>query len=165
MKPSITSSILAVSLLMIAFLSASAERIEQPIKYNHKKHVKELEMDCTECHRYAKTMARATIPNIEVCQDCHAEPMTDSGEEKKLVSYITKGEKIPWVKVYRVPSNVYFSHRRHTVLAGIDCTVCHGDIGKLDKPVTRQLVRISMKNCLKCHEKEKAETDCTRCHR
>lgn len=154
-----------VSLTAVFAASVCAKRINQPIQYNHKKHVQELGMECTECHRYAKSMVRATIPNIEVCQDCHSEPMTESAEEQKLVKYIIDNEKIPWKKIYRVKPHVYFSHRRHTVLAELDCSVCHGDVSEMERPFTRQPVRVSMNNCMKCHENNNVDNDCTRCHR
>jgi len=160
----IEAAVYAAMFVLLSALPVGA--VDQPIPYNHKKHVKDLELDCTECHRYAKTMARATIPNIEVCSTCHSdEPLTDSPAEKVLLDYIKKGEKIPWRKVYRVPSHVYFSHRRHTVLAGLPCERCHGDVGSRTQPVEKQLVPIKMKRCLECHEKKGVDTDCTRCHR
>lgn len=138
----------------------------QPIKYSHKLHVQDNDMECTDCHIYAESLARATIPNIEVCGDCHAdEPMTDSPEEQKVIDYVTESKKIPWMKVYRVPPHVYFSHRRHTALAGIECATCHGDVEEMTEPIRRPLVPVSMGRCIACHESRGVDNDCTRCHR
>jgi hypothetical protein len=123
-------------------------------------------MECTECHIYAESHARATIPNIEVCADCHAdEPMTDSVEEQKLIEYVTEGRKIPWTMIYRVPSHVYFSHRRHTALAQIECAVCHGNVEEMTEPIHEPFVAVSMNGCVACHERRGVDNDCTRCHR
>ena len=123
-------------------------------------------MECTDCHLYVETHARATIPNIEVCEDCHSEePTTDSVEEQKLIDYVTRGEKIPWTKIYRVPSHVYFSHRRHTALGGISCITCHGNIEEMTVPPDEQFVSVSMNWCIDCHEKNQVDNECTRCHR
>ena len=156
-----------VSLLFASCTSTGeAASNKQPIKYNHKLHVQENDMECVDCHRYARTHARATIPNIEVCGDCHAdEPTSDSPEEAKLITYVTEGRKIPWAKIYRVPSHVYFSHRRHTTIAQIDCATCHGNVEEMTTPLTRPLTKISMKRCLECHERNRVDNDCTRCHR
>lgn len=153
--------------VLVPAVLVDARSIKQPLAYNHKKHVQELEIECVECHRYAKSMARATIPNIEVCSTCHSdgEPLTDSPAEKQLLDYIKAGGKIPWQKVYRVPSHVYFSHRRHTVLAELPCEQCHGDVGAKEKPLEKQLVPVKMQRCLDCHEEKGVNNDCTRCHR
>lgn len=155
-----------LSLLVSCSGPSSGRGTDQPIQYNHRLHVQELELKCGECHRYAATHARATIPNIEVCADCHSdEPNSDSPDEARLIEYIDKGEKIPWRKVYRVGDHVYFSHRRHTSIAGIDCIACHGDIRTMTTPITKQSVPISMDRCIRCHEERKAATDCVACHR
>ncbi len=73
-------------------------------------------------------------------------------------------EEIPWKRLYRVPPDVYFSHRRHVVLGEIECQTCHGDIGKSSMPPSRPL-KISMKKCLKCHERRNVNNDCISCHR
>lgn len=139
---------------------------KQPVAYNHQIHVQENDMECTDCHIYAKTNARATIPNIEVCVDCHSdEPMTDSEEEQKVIDYIERGERIPWVKIYRVPTHVYFSHRRHTTLGQIDCVTCHGNVAEMTTPPDRPQLPTDMDTCIECHEQNQIGVDCTRCHR
>ncbi len=139
--------------------------IVQPIQYNHKKHIEDAELDCTDCHIYVESNAKATIPNIEICSNCHSdEPMTDSPEEEKLLSYIEKGEKIPWVQIYSVPDHVYFSHRRHVTIGNLECKTCHGNVPELIKPAPHQLIQISMNNCIDCHREKGIERDCIGCH-
>ena len=146
--------------------TSEASSDKQPIQYNHLLHVQENDMECIECHQYAESRARATIPNIEVCEDCHSdEPMTESAEEAKLIEYVTEGRRIPWIKVYRVPAHVYFSHRRHTALGQIDCVICHGSAEELTTPFDKPLVPVSMNRCMECHERNGVDNDCTRCHR
>jgi hypothetical protein len=146
--------------------SGEAASHKQPITYNHQVHVEENDMECTDCHLYVETRARATIPNIEVCGECHSdEPMTESAEEQKVVDYVSRGEKIPWLKIYRVPSHVYFSHRRHTALGEIACATCHGDMERMTTPPPKPAVPISMDRCMGCHEQNQVSNDCTRCHR
>ena len=159
----------ALVVLLLAFggaiVWATLRPIEQPIAFNHHKHVSELEMECVDCHVYAVNGVRATIPNIEVCGDCHDEALTDSPEETHLVEYVTAEERVPWRKIYRVPQHVYFSHRRHTKLGEIDCTVCHGAIGERTEPVTRPLISITMDRCIRCHRESGVSNDCLLCHR
>ncbi len=139
--------------------------IEQPISFNHRLHVEDLGSDCTDCHLYAETGVRATIPNIEVCADCHEEAQTESGEEARLVEYIQAAERVPWQKIYRVPDHVYFSHRRHTTLAEIACETCHGEMRTRDTPMPRAAVAINMDFCMDCHYDAGVSNDCLLCHR
>lgn len=146
-------------------LSLAFRPVEQPIAFNHRLHVEELGSECTDCHLYARTGMRATIPNLEVCSDCHEEAQTESPEEARLVEYIQTAVPIPWRKVYWVPDHVYFSHRRHTAIADIDCSTCHGAIEAKETPVTRRDVRLTMGRCMACHEETGTSNDCILCHR
>jgi len=160
---------IVVVLITAASLVACShtETVQQPINYNHRIHVVDQELECTDCHEHARDLARATIPKIDVCADCHDpdSPLSKSPEEAKLLGYIRRGENVPWCKVYRVPSHVYFSHRRHTAIGQIECNVCHGEMEKRVNAVSRQAVPVKMKTCLQCHRKRGVDTDCTRCHR
>ena len=160
----------AVAMLALTALVTGAAGIwgksaTQPIAFNHQKHVVELGMECTECHQHAVEGARATIPNSPVCAMCHEEPQTDSSQEARVVKYIQDGEQIPWQIVNWMPDHVYFSHRRHTAIAGIDCEVCHGPIREQSEPLRRPLRHLSMETCIDCHEASGASTDCVSCHK
>jgi len=144
---------------------ARGQLVGQPIGYSHAVHVQDNDMECVDCHQYVMEGARATIPNIEVCGDCHDEQIGDSPEEAKVVEYVTRGERIPWQKVYQVPESVYFSHRRHTAIGQIACEVCHGAVGERMLPVSRPAVRVSMNRCIGCHLEREVSVDCVACHR
>jgi hypothetical protein len=148
-----------------AILFQGFKPVQQPIAFNHKLHVGDLGAECADCHLYAVTGVRATIPNTEVCADCHMDAQTDSAEEARLVEYIAAGEVIPWRKIYRVPEDVYFSHRRHAGIGEIECQTCHGAVAESERPVSRPAVRISMDGCIECHEEMGASNDCLHCHR
>lgn len=139
--------------------------IQQPIDFNHNLHIDSVGMDCVDCHLYARSGVRATIPNIEVCAGCHEEPQGDSPEEIRVVEYIGEQALIPWRKVYWIPSHVYFSHRRHTEAGGIECETCHGDMRSRERPVVRPLVDLSMGACIDCHDATDTSNDCVLCHR
>ena len=139
--------------------------IEQPIAFNHRLHVEDLGSDCTDCHLYAETGVRATIPNIEVCADCHEEAQTESEEEARLVAYIQSEELVPWRKIYRVPDHVYFSHRRHTTLGNLACETCHGQVEILETPLSRPETDLGMDFCMDCHNESGVSNDCLLCHR
>ena len=144
--------------------SVGGQSVIQPIAFNHRIHVQDVEIECTDCHLHAVDGVRATIPNIELCAECHEEPVSDSAEEALAVDYIQEGVPIPWRKIYVVPDHVYFSHRRHTQVAEIECRVCHGDMEDRNDPLTRSLVNLNMDACMRCHEQEGASNDCVHCH-
>lgn len=161
----------AIAFLLTASVGLSAcsrtEAVQQPINYNHRLHVVDQELECTDCHEHARDLARATIPSTDICAECHdpESPNSDSPEEAKLLKYIERGEDVPWKKVYRVADHVYFSHRRHTVLAQLECSACHGEMEQRENAVDRQAVPMTMKTCVNCHKESGVSTDCTRCHR
>lgn len=157
-------AILAVTTAGVV-LSVTLRPIEQPIQFSHRLHVEDLGAECTDCHAYARTGVRATIPNTGTCADCHYEPLTDSEEETRLTEFIESGNPIPWRKVYWVEDHVFFSHRRHTAVAGLDCAICHGPVGERDEPVTQPLISITMDRCMQCHEEMEVTNDCIACHR
>lgn len=160
-------SVVAVVVVATAgvVLSVTFRPIEQPIEFNHRLHVEDLGAECADCHAYALTGVRATIPNLATCADCHDEPLTESEEEIRLTELIEAGTPIPWRKIYWVEDHVYFSHRRHTAVAEIGCDVCHGSVGEMERPPTRPITRITMNKCMQCHEEMEASNDCIVCHR
>lgn len=139
-------------------------RVEQPLEYSHKIHTEMLK--CEECHAGVINSASATIPDIKVCMGCHTdEPLSNSPEEKKLISYIKNNQNIPWKRIYRNPVHVYFSHSRHVSVAKLACEKCHGDMGKTVRPPSRALVGLDMGDCIACHEKNKVDKSCITCHK
>ncbi|MFQ5946278.1 MAG: cytochrome c3 family protein [Anaerolineae bacterium] len=153
--------------------------IKQPIEFPHKTHV-EMNLECTSCHERAEIDAAAGRPATELCLSCHSEEEAE-GELKKLQAFGEKGEEIPWRRVWRLPSHVFFSHRIHVAVAKVKCQTCHGPMETLDRPPPRPLRALSMKDCIGCHEKRegsnqkgttlvkvvarRASTDCLACHR
>ena len=149
---------------VVAAIARARRPLPQPLAFNHQLHVEEMGAECTDCHLYALSGVRATIPNIAVCADCHEEAQGESAAEARLVEYIQAGEPIPWIKVTTMPDHVYFSHRRHAAIAEIECETCHGPVGQRSEPVVRPAVDMSMDHCMDCHEASGASNDCIWCH-
>lgn len=166
-RPALLGLVAALMALAVAGVTVATARrpAAQPIAFNHRLHVEQVELACTDCHLHATSGARATIPNVTVCGDCHAEALTDSPEEARVVAHVKAGTPIPWRKVYWVPDHVFFSHRRHTAIAGIECATCHGGVAQREVPLTRRLVPVTMDRCMECHARTGASNDCILCHR
>jgi c(7)-type cytochrome triheme protein len=96
---------------------------------------------------------------------CHVAPLTKSPEEEKIRKYSAKGEKMAWQRIYRMPGDVLFSHRRHVALAKVECSTCHGNMAEQATPPARPLVNQTMEWCIACHQEKRASVDCNACHR
>ncbi len=158
--------------------------IQQPIVFPHKKHAGDLALPCTTCHQRAENDAVAGRPPTALCLGCHMGGDSKSQEIKKLRAYGEKGQEIPWKRVWRLPSHVFFPHRIHVTVAKVKCQTCHGPMETLTRPPPRALRELSMNDCIDCHAKWKSArdnqekagqptrvarraiaTDCNTCHR
>jgi hypothetical protein len=142
-----------------------AESVEQPIQFDHRKHVQDLGVECSVCHEYYQTSQHSGLPSLRICMVCHEDPLTDSPEEQKLRTLAASNPLPEFRKLFRLPDHVYYSHRTHVAIAGLKCETCHGGIASTTAPPSRPLVRITMDTCLRCHAEKNVRTDCTPCHR
>ena len=171
--------------LLAVIVPARENRVEQPLPFNHKKHV-EAGWQCINCHPYADHQKFAGLPQAQDCVDCHKSQMPNYPDNKKMreitelleKEYIAKGREIPWQVVHKVKDYVYFSHQRHVTLGKIECTECHVGIDKMTEPVTKSLFPLpkyphsfaynesvrKMQWCWNCHQERKVTNDCNACH-
>lgn len=141
------------------------EQIDQPIAFNHEKHVKELEIECKACHEFYETGRHSGLPPLTTCLGCHEEPDPNQPELMKIKSLAAAGEIQVFKKLFRMADHAFYSHRRHVTLGKIPCETCHGAIAQTTTPPKSPLVRITMDFCLDCHRSRQVSADCTRCHR
>ncbi|MFN3326579.1 MAG: cytochrome c3 family protein [Bryobacteraceae bacterium] len=135
---------------------------EQPIPFSHKVHVG-LGIKCTDCHTLKDEEGFAAgFPRESTCMGCHASVKKDSPAIQKLAEYAKARKPVPWVRVYKVPEYVWFSHESHHKEAGIACETCHGKVGERD--VLFREVSIRMDACMACHARNDASNDCGFCH-
>lgn len=153
----------AVALLtaMVWMLVLPAAPVVQPIAFNHAAHAR---TGCVTCHRGAESSARAGIPQGDLCVKCHATAPRAKGAAERWAG-ITRGDRIAWTRINRLPEHVMFSHRRHVALGRLDCASCHGDLKNQAAPVGVVARRLNMQTCLSCHRRENASEDCAACHR
>ena len=136
---------------------------------------------CTICHQQinaGNVQASATevdtddLINIQRVLDKHAD-----------------GRPINWERVHRMPDHVRFVHEAHLrfltqgdervvelpighqesmtlpVPVGEACTVCHGDVARMEEVQPQAGQSLKMGTCLDCHRQNDVSTDCTVCHK
>lgn len=140
---------------------AADDPYAQPIAFSHHRHVTEMGIACQMCHVYARRGPVAGIPSVQRCAQCHEHVLSDQPEVQKILEFWENEQPIPWVRVHDLPDHVRFSHKRH-VLANVDCSECHGDVGQMEAAV--QVESLSMGWCLNCHVERAASRDCLICH-
>lgn len=146
--------------------SRPAPPVAQPMAFEHRVHVEDEELECTECHHGAEDGVHAGLPDIRECQECHRRAKGEHPDEPAVRVYAKKGEQIPFVQVNRNPGHVYFSHRAHVKLAGMECQECHGDVVSLGAAINVPVAALtSMGACMACHEERGASNECAGCHR
>jgi hypothetical protein len=133
----------------------------QPVAFSHKKHAGEAKIACDRCHEPSRSGATLVMPQAAKCMQCHATIATDKPDIKRIAVAAQNNELLQWVRVYRVPSFVTFSHKTHTS-AGTQCEDCHGPVAERET-ITREK-DLSMGGCISCHTQKSAPTGCDTCH-
>ncbi len=132
----------------------------QPVAFSHKAH-SAAGATCQNCHTTASKTARAGLPGAADCMTCHKIIKADSAALAPVRQLAAQRQPIPWVRVYKLPGFVFFSHERH-LKAGAACGECHGPVETRD--VLAKEVSTSMNACMSCHMRRKAATTCSVCH-
>jgi Cytochrome c7 and related cytochrome c/Cytochrome c3 len=155
---------IAAAALFVAAISSYAEQErkgpEQPIPYSHKQHLA-LGLACKDCHSNAAPGDAMSFPVSSKCMSCHQTIKKDSPAIQKLATFDHNKQEIPWVRVYKVPDFVFFSHKAH-LDAGAKCDDCHGQVAQRDR-LFRE-TDLSMAGCASCHRERNASQTCDYCH-
>ena len=145
-------------------LAAQTEKLPgptQPIPFSHKLHAGAQNLKCATCHKNPEPGERMGLASAAMCMQCHEEVKNDSPAIQKLAGFAKDKREIKWVRVYEIPSYVFFSHRAH-LTAGASCAECHGEVKELEQMY--QAKKINMASCMNCHQAKGASTDCSYCH-
>ena len=120
---------------------------EQPIKFSHKLHAGDNQVDCNYCHSSARHSKHSGIPSASVCMNCHTyinEGPSGTEEIQKIYDavgfdpekgqYIEGYEEKPikWVRIHNLPDLAYFNHSQHVVAGGLECQDCHGPVEEME---------------------------------
>ncbi|MEM6348265.1 MAG: c-type cytochrome [Bacteroidota bacterium] len=145
---------------------------DQPIKFSHKLHAGENQIECQYCHTGTLKSKSAWIPSANVCMNCHKYiqegPQYGKEEISKIYDaigfdpeksqYIEDYEQKPieWVRIHNLPDHAYFNHAQHVVVGGQECQTCHGPIEEME--VVYQYSSLGMGWCINCHREEKVKS-------
>ena len=144
----------------LLLLGAGLYAQHQPVPYSHKTHLA-LGLKCNSCHKNPDPGEVMGYPAESFCMSCHQAVKADSPHIRKLASAAAEKTPLPWVRVYRLPAFVYFSHRVHSE-AGATCETCHGPVRERDV-ITKEVAH-DMRSCMACHTASKARNHCGTCH-
>jgi hypothetical protein len=141
----------------IAFGRSEGYSPDQPIKFSHAVHAGQNKTDCIYCHYSANFSKTAGIPSGSICNNCHllVRTGTRSGmtEISKVIEALDSNRTVEWVRLYKLPDYVFFSHATHVNAGQLNCEECHGDVKSMDR--LSQVNDLSMGWCIKCHETRK----------
>jgi len=130
---------------------------DQPIKFSHKVHAGDNQIDCKYCHTTAEFSKSAGIPAMELCMNCHVlvREGTNSGkfEIAKVVEANEAQKPVEWIRLHNLPDHVFFSHAQHVGVAKVDCQKCHGAVQEMN--IMKQTSDLSMGWCINCHRQTK----------
>jgi hypothetical protein len=165
-KPRINWAILSVTGVVITWiLAVNAIRFgrakgyspDQPVKFSHAVHAGQNKIDCNYCHYAARSSKTSGIPSANICMNCHllVRTGTRSGvtEINKVIAAYESKRAVNWVRIYRLPDFVFFSHAQHVTAGGIQCEACHGNVKEMHR--LTQATDLSMGWCIKCHDTRK----------
>ncbi len=156
--------VLTTALFTVLRLQGFQVQTDQPVEFNHRLHVEDVGLECTDCHAYYASETFSGMPDADACSFCHEEAQGEDPEEAKLAQLLADGRTLDWRPLFRQPAHVFYSHRRHVTVAKLECEACHGSIAASEAP-PRSVDTLSMDDCIECHEQQGVEDDCTSCHR
>lgn len=128
--------------------TGEAELVTQPVKFDHRHHVRDDGIDCLYCHSDARTSPYAGVPATSVCMGCHNQIWSSSPELAAVRASAFNHVPIEWVRVDNLPDHVFFDHSIH-VAKGVGCVTCHGRVDEMASVVQSKSLLMSF--CIDCH--------------
>ncbi len=127
------------------------------IIFDHKKHAKEFNLDCSHCHAAAESKKASDwiLPKEEVCLTCH------NGQVASKECAVCHRD-VKDIKTYPpLERKIIFSHQAH-LERQIDCLICHPGS---DAKVTLTAAQMpEMQTCFDCHDGSRVSSECELCH-
>jgi hypothetical protein len=135
------------------YVTGQQEPATQPVKFDHRHHVRDGGIDCTFCHTDVYRSAFAGMPTSALCMGCHAQIWNASPELALIRASYFEDAPLAWERVSRLPDFVFFDHSVH-VNKGVGCETCHGRVDQMSQVYA--LASFTMGFCLDCHRSPEA---------
>ena len=151
--------IIVVSLLFSGLVLAANIQWKSDLKFSHKFHIDEAEVECVACHAKAKTSITGTddlLPSMETCYTCHDE---DDTECTTCHAQPDEPVILPRIEQYAAK----FSHQKHLQQKGVSCVTCHEGVEQKEQ-VESGMHLPTMATCMNCHETPETVAGCYSCH-
>jgi len=155
-----------VLLALVSGLAIDASAADQKqdrrklLKFSHQYHQENVGATCDACHTtvMASTSAgdRLLPAMAEGCGGCH--DVTDESNCKQC----HYDDEATWIALEREDRGLVFNHRQHAVDLKLPCSLCHGDIAKVDYSSAAN--QAPMQTCMTCHDGLRASNTCSACH-
>lgn len=153
----------ALVLLLLALGNCTGNK--DSLRFSHKFHVSEEEMDCSDCHRKVDSnedlALKDMMPSETTCLSCHKKQKENCG------FCHTQPEAPQKAPRFRL-EGVTFSHQRHVPLFEQEeekdtCAKCHAQtISEESPPLSEPAERVQ--ECMSCHQKDADRLSCDGCH-
>jgi hypothetical protein len=135
------------------YARAMQEPVEQPIQFDHRHHTRDEGIDCRYCHNTVDRSPAASVPQTQLCLNCHSQVWNKSPLLEPVRESFFKNTPIKWNRVNQLPEFVYFNHSIH-VNKGVGCVSCHGRVDTM--PAVEKATPLTMGWCLECHRRPEA---------
>src|SRR6266498_2631299 len=94
--------------------------VEQPIQFDHRHHTRDEGIDCRYCHNTVDRSPAASVPQTQLCLNCHAQVWNKSPLLEPVRESFFKNKPIKWNRVYEMPAV-----EKATPLTMSWCLECH----------------------------------------
>lgn len=143
----------AIAWARTPYATGEQEEVVQPVKFDHRHHVRDDGIDCTYCHSGVGRSSAAGIPAASVCMNCHSQIWTSSPELEVVRESYFEDKPIHWQRVTALPDFVFFDHSIH-VTHGVGCVTCHGRVDLMAQVYMAE--PLTMRFCIDCHRAPEA---------
>jgi hypothetical protein len=150
---------LLICCLVFISLLVYAEDESAELKFSHKLHAVENELECVNCHEAAESSTTGKenlLPTMEGCANCH--DVEDDEGCQICHSDMENPRNVPRIETY----NELFSHEKH-LGANLNCADCHSEV--TSKEAVVPYILPTMSQCMSCHSNRNASIECNSCHK
>lgn len=118
-------------------------------------------LECADCHQPEGEDTEPTIPDAEICQECHEDPSQSSERAQAYFAAALLPDGTRRFPKRWKTQDVDPKHTRHAA-AGIACAACHGEASA--EPFIKPRSVPLMNACVTCHKERNAPAECATCH-